>query len=294
MRVIVTGAAGFVGRHLVPSLAVDHDVICLVRQAEAVRPISRASILECDLRASSWLHRLPAQADVIIHLAQSAGTFPDAADDLFAVNAASTQRLADYARRAGARRFIFASSGSVYASSSSPLLETDPIAPVGFYATTKAISEMILRPYQAEFGVSVLRVFAPYGPGQLSRMIPRLIAAVRDGDPVTVVNGGSPRINPIHVADLVQVLRLVLGLVGSQTVNVAGPDVVSVREIAMIAANALGREPIFVEEERADATDLIADTSNMTALFPTLPLVPASDGIGSLAREMATTRGVPS
>ena len=69
----------------------------------------------------------------------------------------------------------------------------------------------------------ILRLFGPYGPGQVNRLVPRLIASVQSGIPVLLSRGGEPRINPIHVTDLVRVIVQAVEGSGSYTVNVAGP-----------------------------------------------------------------------
>lgn len=286
MRLIVTGASGFVGQHLVRFLAGRYELVCLARDPSTVPDLDGLLALPGDLAGREWAARLPERADAIIHLAQSTASFPEGADDLFAINVGSTQRLASYALRAGVRRFILASSGSVYRAQARPLRETDAVEPPNFYATTKAISEMILRPYEDSFGVSVMRLFAPYGPGQVDRMIPRLIASVREGRPITLYNGGQPRLNPIHVSDLVQIVEDALDLQGSQTVNVAGPGVVGVGEIAWLAAKALGREPILIEEARAAGGDLVADTNLMRRVFGPRNLIHPSAGIPALVKEI--------
>ncbi len=284
MRLILTGASGFVGRHLLRALSGRYEILCVELDPSALAGVEGIRVVAGDLSGRDWLSRLPARAEAIIHLAQAAAPFPGGADALFSVNAASTQALASYGIKAGVRRFVLASSGSVYRPQSRPIVETDPIAPAGFYAATKAISELILRPYSSEFGVSILRLFAPYGPDQVDRMIPKLIQSVRDGGTITLYNGGEPRIKPIHVSDLVAVIEEALHLQGSQTVNVAGPEVVGVREIAQLAAETLGREPVFAEETRPGAGDLIADTGLMSRVFTSRSLISPAAGIPAFIR----------
>jgi UDP-glucose 4-epimerase len=284
MQLVVTGASGFVGRHLLRALSGRYEIVCLELDPSVLAGVDGATVVAGDLTGRDWLSKLPARADAIVHLAQATASFPGGADALFAVNAASTQALASYAIEAGLRRFVLASTGSVYRPQSRPIVETDPIDPSGFYAATKTISELILRPYEGEFGVSILRLFAPYGPGQVDRMIPKLIGAVRDGKTVTLYNGGEPRLKPIHVSDLVAIIEEALHLDGSQTVNVAGPEIVGVREIAQLAADTLGREPVFAQESRPGAGDLIADTELMSRLFAPRALIPPAVGIPAFIR----------
>src|SRR5260221_6444068 len=140
MRILVTGASGFVGQHLLPRLAGEHEVIALVRRMPPVE-LPTAKTIVADLTSPSLVARLPRDIDVIVHLAQAYKSFPDDAAEIFAVNAASTQRLADHARSCGVRRFVLASSGSIYSPGPRPLRESDPPRPGGFHPATKLMAE---------------------------------------------------------------------------------------------------------------------------------------------------------
>ena len=286
MRVLVTGAAGFVGQHLLPRLSAEHEVIAVVRQMPA-SPLPSFKTIVADLTSPTLLTRLPRDVDVIVHLAQAYRTFPDHAAEIFAVNATSTQRLADHARAAGARRFILASSGSVYSPGPAPLRETDVPRPMGFHPGTKLIAEQILGFYANPLEVVCLRLFAPYGAGQVDRLIPRLIASVRSGAPITLSRDGEPRLCPIHIDDLVEVFCQAVNGAGDGVLNVAGPAPVSIREIAEIAGRAIGREPVFAARDDARAGDLIAATTLMHAAFRLAALVDPHEGIVRLAAEGA-------
>lgn len=282
MRILVTGAAGFVGRHLVPRLSLEHEVVALVRSQPA-RELPAAKTIVADLTSPTMATRLPRDIDVIIHLAQAYRSFPEQAAEIFAVNATSTQRLADHARSVGVRRFVLASSGSVYAPGPALLRETDVARPMGFHPATKLIAEQVLAYYADRLEVVNLRLFAPYGPGQVDRLIPRLIEAVRVGNPISLSRGGEPRLRPIYVDDLVDVFAQAVNGAGLGTINVAGPTAVSIRDIAEMSAEAIGRPPLFIDRDQDPAGDLIADTTLMHAAFTVTALVEPSDGLRKVA-----------
>lgn len=284
MRVLVTGAAGFVGRHVVARLAREHEVVALVHSQPAWEMPATQTIV-ADLTSPSLGARLPRDIDVIIHLAQAYKTFPEHAAEIFAVNAASTQRLADHARSVGIRRFILASSGSIYAPAAVPLRETETPRPMGFHPATKLIAEQVLSYYADPLDVVSLRLFAPYGPGQVDRLIPRLIEAVRAGNPITLSHGGEPRINPVYVDDLTEVFAQAVAGAGVGVVNVAGPTVVSIRDIAAVAGIAIGRDPVFAALDREPRGDLVADTTEMHRFFDLRPLVEPAEGIERMVSE---------
>jgi nucleoside-diphosphate-sugar epimerase len=236
-------------------------------------------VLEADLTDPALEAVLPDGVDVVVHLAQGYLAFPEHAGEIFAVNAGSTQRLADWGRRTGVRRFVLASSGSVYAPATRTLNEDDSTRPLAFHPATKLMAEQMLEFYEDAIDVVRLRLFAPYGPGQTDRMIPRLIATIAEGRPVRLSRGGEPRLNPIHVDDLVGLIVQAVAGAGAPVVNIAGPRAVSVADIAAIIGSTLGLVPGFEMHDVDPPGDLVADTSRMHAVFRVDTLVDPSDGV---------------
>src|SRR5207244_10815857 len=117
---------------------------------------------------------LPDGIDVIVHLAQANVPFPAGARELLAVNTVSTQNLLDYARYAGARSFILASTGDVYGRRFEPCKESDTLKGATFYALTKHAAELLTQAYTPSFRTCILRFFHPYGSDQSNRLIPNL------------------------------------------------------------------------------------------------------------------------
>jgi nucleoside-diphosphate-sugar epimerase len=278
MRVLLTGASGFVGGYLAPALvAAGHDVHALLRDPGAYDAPEGVAPLEADLEKLDR-DTLPS-VDAVAHFAQANVPFPDEAGTLYAVNTASTLVLLEHARRCGAQRFMYASSASVYGFGDRPFTEADPVSAHDFYATTKINSEQLVGAYGPFLGTSVFRLVAPYGPGQKGRMIPGVIGRVRDGRPVTLNAGGRPRMNPIYVEDAVRAAVAALELEGNHVVNVAGEEVVGIDRIAELAGEALGREPVF-EPGDADAPgDVVVDTARFHELFELGDQVGLAEGI---------------
>ena len=281
MRVLVTGATGFIASHLIPSLAcAGHDVIAAGHDPARIRPGAEA--LSFDLADSDW-PALP-DVDAIVHLAQANVPFPDGADALFAVNVAATQRLLEHLRRCGGRHFVFASSGSVYGTSDAPLTEASPLAARDFYAATKVAAERLTQAYDQHFGTTILRLFVPYGPGQVRRMLPRLADRIRSGEPIQLNREGRPRMNPIYVDD---VSRVVAGALarddGAGVLNVAGDDVTDIRAVSELIGEIIGVEPKF-EEGEGRAADIVADNATLHAFLGDAELVPLREGLERMVR----------
>jgi nucleoside-diphosphate-sugar epimerase len=263
-------------------------VHAIVRDPSGYEAPKGVEVLQVDLSRPLDSVALPV-VDAVIHLAQANVPFPDSAAELYAVNTVATQQLLDHARRVGAAKFLYASSGSVYGLGDHPFSEDEEPPISDFYAVTKINAEQVIATYRDFFDTVVLRFFMPYGPGQRGRLIPALIDRVREGRPVTLNDGGRPRGNPIYIGDVIRAIEAALELEGHHTVNVGGDEVVSIADLARLIGEAVGREPLFEEGSGGAAGDVVGDTARMHELLSVRPLVPLSEGlrqtIGAPARE---------
>lgn len=270
--VLITGSNGLIGSALLRQLTFEKEfeLYCLGRNGEdkdAVR------FIVADL-SKDWDEQvLPAKVDIIIHLAQSDKfrEFPSFDLDVFNVNTYTTLKLLSYAKRAGVQKYIYASSGGVYGPSTQNLEESTPLVSnpdLGFYLTTKFCSEMLAENYKAFFDVNILRFFFVYGPEQKKEMlIPRLINSVKNGNPVTLQGENGLSLNPIFVEDAAQAVIAIMKQPGSCIMNVAGDELVSMRELCMRISAIVGKEPVFNVQLDKAASHLIADITKMKALI---------------------------
>jgi nucleoside-diphosphate-sugar epimerase len=227
MKILVTGAAGFIGRHLVTHLAARHEVIALTRSEVHAASNKQWATVAMDLAGPLETRRLPTRIDAIISLAQANVTFPESADSLFAVNTAAVQHLLDYAKRAEIRRFVLASTGDVYGTRSGMCRESDDVFPKSFYAVTKYAAELLTAPYSDYFQSCVLRLFQPYGPGQSGRLLQRLAECIRHGQSIRLNQEGRPLLSPIYITDVTTAFETASQCDYSGVLNVAGETIVA-------------------------------------------------------------------
>ncbi len=272
-RCVVIGASGLIGSHLLPGLAREWDVHAVSRQRPRLPGSAAISWHGIDVSLELPSNALPDRSDAVVYLAQSEHfrEFPERAMDVFQVNTMGLLRFLDYARRSGARSFVYASSGGVYGSRDSSLNEDAPVhaeGNLGFYLGSKLCSEILALNYAKILNIVVLRFFFVYGPGQRRTMlIPRLIDSVREGRAVTLQGEDGIRFNPTFVSDAVAALLRALVLRGTHVINVAGPEVLSLRRAVDVIGARVGREPRFEVRSGEPPVHLVANTEKMSRLL---------------------------
>ncbi|MZP29504.1 NAD-dependent epimerase/dehydratase family protein [Heliobacterium undosum] len=288
MKILVTGAGGYVGTHLCGALTeAGHDVIGVGLERHMTRIESAGCKgLYCDLASNGELVLPP--VDAVVYLAQSSHyrQMPDMAPDLFAVNTLGVVRLAEAARRSGAKTFLYASTGNVYTPSFLPLREDSPLRDDDFYGLSKQMGEKALVLFAPYLNVISMRIFGVYGPGQENMLIPRLIERVRCSEPITLEPGegeadtGGLRLTPCYVDDLTAIIGALLSreIQVQGPINLAGPEVISIGRIAKEAGCLLGVEPLLRIAQGKRKGDLVADTTLLRSLVD-VPFTPFVEGM---------------
>lgn len=285
-KIIVTGASGLIGTHFIAELDDKYEVHALSRH---VPGISGNNVIwhSADLEKEFDYSTLPKDAGALVYLAQSDHfrDFPGKAVDIFQVNTAQVLRALDFARSSGIKTFIYASSGGVYGFPEKGVAEDVTIPAsgnLGFYLSSKLCAEILAENYAQFMNVVMLRFFFVYGAGQKrSMLIPRLVDNIRSGKPITLQGQDGIRVNPVHVSDAARAIHSAFDLQGCHKVNVAGPDILSLREICKIIGKKVGVKPIFESNTSAPTGNLIGDVESMQKLL-CIPMKHFVDGIDDL------------
>jgi len=203
---LVTGASGFIGRNVVQHLAgLGHEVTALDLREPDPPHAKNVLTIACDIRDGN----LPEETfDTIIHLAALGGVRPsmERPSDYVATNLGGTVRLLEWARQRGVKRFIFASSSSVYgATDGTPSSENDPLSPCSPYALTKVQGEQWGQLYAEKHGIDfiALRLFAVWGDGQRPDLaLESFRRKILARETITIHGDGSQRRDLTHVSDV--------------------------------------------------------------------------------------------
>src|SRR5438094_5350947 len=222
-RVVVTGAAGFIGSHLCERLLADgHEVIGIdsfsdyyergrkEQNLETLRSDGRFTLEELDLVAADLSKPLRG-AKVVFHLAGQPGVRPSWGghfDRYVQDNIVATQRLLEALREVAVERLVFASSSSVYGDAEMfPTKETALPRPVSPYGMTKLAAEHLTFVYLRNFGIPAtsLRYFTVYGPRQRPDMASvRFMDALGEGQEIGIFGDGEQTREFTYVSDAVE------------------------------------------------------------------------------------------
>lgn len=305
-NVLITGAAGFIGSHLVDRLLDEGswDITVVDDFNDFYSPdIKRANVaghltqpgytlVEADIRDADRMAAVFADThfDCIVHLAARAGVRPSLSEPkLYAeTNINGTVNLLELAREHGVKQFVFGSSSSVYGVNEKvPFAEDDPIfQPISPYAATKAAGELICHTYSHLYDIRCicLRFFTVYGARQRPDLaIHKFSQLITAGKPIEVFGDGSARRDYTYIDDIIQGVRAamdydrsvyeIFNLGESQTTELS--ELIELLERSLEMNAVIDRKPM----QPGDVPTTFADISKARALLGYDPTTKIADGI---------------
>ena len=273
MRIVVTGAAGFIGSHTCERLvAQGHQVVGIDsfdgylypaehkhRNAAELAKLANVRLVEadiCDRAAIAGV--ITKDTDVVCHLAALAGVRPSLAQPLryLRTNIEGTGVIVERMRELGLSRLVFASSSSVYGAKRGTEIaafrEDDPcLTPASPYAATKRMNELQLSTYRDLFGIGVfaLRYFTVYGPRQRTDMaIAKFTQAIAAGKPITLFGDGSSRRDYTYIDDIVSGTVAAIERVqpgAYEIYNLGGTQTISLAELVETIERVVGKRAVI-------------------------------------------------
>jgi UDP-glucuronate 4-epimerase len=309
-RILVTGAAGFIGFHTAKALLDRGDQVLgldnlndyydpSLKEARLTQISGREGFefVKADLCDRQALDRAVQACDRVIHLAAQAGVrySIDNPAAYIESNLVGFGNVLEACRSSQSAHLVYASSSSVYGGNvKMPFAETDPVDhPVSLYAATKKANELMAHVYSHLYRLPTtgLRFFTVYGPWGRPDMAPFLFTrAILDGKPIKVFNNGDMKRDFTFVDDIVQGILATLDHIPSgqppyAVYNIGNSEPVELLDFIGTLERALGKQAIkqLMPMQPGDVPATYADTSALEAATGFRPSTPLADGISRFA-----------
>jgi UDP-glucose 4-epimerase len=297
MKALVTGCAGFIGSHLVDTLLEQgYEVIGIdcftdyysreIKEVNISNALNRnnfefieKNILEMD--------KFP-DVDYVFHLAAQAGvraSWGNSFEIYTRNNIEATQKLLEFYKDRKIKKFVYASSSSVYGDAELPMKENSLLKPVSPYGVTKLAGENLCYLYWKNYGVPTvsLRYFTVYGPRQRPDMaIHKFVKAIVNNEEITVFGDGTQTRDFTFVDDAVEAIILAAknNLIG-EVFNVGGGSRISVNELIEKMEDIIGKKAKIknIEKQRGDVRDTWADVGKAREMLNWNPKININKGL---------------
>jgi UDP-glucuronate 4-epimerase len=315
-RILVTGAAGFIGSHLCEALVARGDEVVGTdnfdpyyardvkqRNLASLRGHARFRLVEADLVRDP----IPLEGvTAVAHLAAKAGVRPSWENPAAYIeaNVTATARLLAAARRAGVDRLVLTSSSSVYGDATPPPYAEDAAAqnPVSPYGASKRAAELLAEAFAANYPmrIAILRLFTVYGPRQRPDLaIHKFTALVRQGRPVPFYGDGSTQRDYTYITDAVAAFVAAVAWTAAappascRTFNVGGGSPIRLDRLVALLGKALGREVQLDRQpdQPGDVRLTAADLRRAERELGYRPQVSIADGLQRFAHWHEETYG---
>lgn len=265
MNIIVTGAAGFIGSHLIEQLlGLNNHVVGIdnfdafyprdIKQENLKNALQSAlfSFHELDITNSNDFAKWPEKVDVIVHLAAKAGVRPsiENPEAYLNTNIMGTLNILEYMRRVGCDKLVCASSSSIYGNNKKiPFEETDPTdQPISPYAVSKKTGELLIYNYHKlyDFNCINLRFFTVFGPRQRPDLaIHKFVKKIIMNEPIDVYGKGDTARDYTYVEDTISGIIAAIGYLQEnqmvfETINLGNNNPIGLLDLIQKIENHLG------------------------------------------------------
>jgi len=304
-NILITGAAGFIGSHLSERLLQEGSrIICLDNldtfydpqmKRENLKPLlanNNFTMIEGDIRDLKLLTDIfeGNRIDIIVHIAARAGVRPSIKEPLlyYDVNVRGTTNLLEMAKNYHVKKFIFASSSSVYGENKKvPFSEDDNVDfPISPYAATKKAGELISFTYHHLYGIPVncLRFFTVYGPRQRPEMaIHKFTRLIYEGKSIPVYGDGTSRRDYTYIDDLISGITASVNTeLGYEIINLGESKTVKLTELISLIEENLQKKAIieWLPDQPGDVPVTFADIGKARRLLGYAPCIDIKEGAG--------------
>lgn len=309
MRILVTGAAGFIGSHLCERLIAQEVHVAGLDNFDEfygrdIKEANIADLLQCDnfkfiegdIRDAECVESIlnEDKIETIVHLAAKAGVRPSIEDPVGYqdVNINGTVVVLEAARKADIKKFIFGSSSSVYGNNKKvPFSESDSVDfPISPYAATKKAGELLCHTYSHLYGIGVtcLRFFTVYGPRQRPDLaIHKFSKLIKAGKPIPVYGDGSMQRDFTYIDDIIDgTMAAINKFSGYEIYNLGESRPVRLDELIREIEKALGKKAVVnrLPMQPGDVYQTYADVTKAKEDLGYAPNTELADGLAKFVK----------
>ncbi len=304
--ILITGVAGFLGSHLAEFLLAEGHSITGIDNFDPfyAEEIKRKNIstcmsnpnfnlLELDIRNADQLNAIVGHWDILVHIAAKAGVLPSVKNphDYVSVNINGTMNLLEFLRERGIKKYVFASSSSIYGNNKeTPFEETEKVdGPISPYAFTKRSGELMNYTYHQLYQIDILnlRLFTLYGPRQRPDLsIHKFTKLIQNGEPIEMYGDGSTARDYTHVSDVVNGFVLAMKYLFEnegvyEIINIGNRNPVKLKELISLLFELSGKTENIIQKptQAGDVEITYASVAKAEKLLGYAPKMPFKDGL---------------
>ena len=292
-KVLVTGGTGFIGTEVVKQLHMKGYEVTILDKKDKPKGLEQVKYIKGDLSSPARCVMACGNQDYVIHLAAKA-RIPESfinPDEYFDSNVIGTRNILTAASAVGVRKFVFASSSSVYGNNTPPNKPTHKPDPLNYYAMSKLFGEHLCRQYKIIFNLNynILRFFTVYSENQpTSLLFGKFAQMIKEDKPVTIHGDGEMRRDYIHVSDVATAcIASMESRVKNDTFNVGTGTNVSVNEVVdVLKTFAPNLTAINIDKPKGYAPHTLADISKSKNLLNWSPKIKIQEGLTDMFGEI--------
>lgn len=289
-RMLVTGGAGFIGKHLIRTLQQKGNAPVIVDNLKrSVKP-DLADFKQGDVRDREFMDSACHDVDTVFHLAAQSSVLRAIAEPgySFTTNVGGTLTVLEAARNAGVRRVVFTSSREVYGDVQLlPVAEDTRLNPKNAYGANKAAAEMYCSIFP-DLEVVILRLANVYGPGDSDRVVPLFVSAALQGRPI-VVFGQNKILDLVWIEDAVDALWKASQLpVAGETLNIGAGGSIRLQDLAgrIISLTGSSSEVVLAPERGGEVDRYCAEIKRAQRLLGYSPNLQPLYGLDQIVQQI--------
>ncbi len=263
-KVLIVGSDSAIGTEIVNHFKDKYNLIGLSRKK--INNSITNHVFDLDKTDISGLPDISADIGIVFSSITDIDVCEKFPKKAFKTNVEGTKKILDVLKINKIKRLIYFSTGTVVSGYDTPMNEDMTPSPPNVYSVTKHLAEKEIKNYSEFFDSIVIRPFFVYGPNtRHNRLVYNLITNISKKNTINLNKNAKPKINPIYIDDVIQIIQLLVenkNNISFDCINIAGNEVVSIKELAEKISKILKTSIVFKESEN-NSKNIIADITKL-------------------------------